>query len=80
MVRTISIHCAKCRRLLYKYHKRGRGGLVKCYAERIVDDRTEGDLRCPHCGQEFARFKMIGGRPAHKIIQGKVYTKGMPRK
>jgi hypothetical protein len=45
-----------------------------------VDDRTKGDLRCPHCGQDFARLKMIGGRPAHKIIQGKVYTKGMPRK
>ena len=79
-VRTISIHCAKCRTLLYKYHKGGRGGLVKCIPERIVEDRTEGDLKCPQCKQEFARSRMIGNRPAHKIIQGKVYTRGMPRK
>ncbi len=79
-VRTISIHCAGCRSLLYKYRKGGRGGLVKCRPERIVEDRTKGDLKCPDCGSEFARFKMMGGHPAHKIIQGKVYTKGMSRK
>jgi hypothetical protein len=78
--RTIDIHCMKCRALLYRYSKAGRGGLVKCILERIVEDRTAGDRRCPRCGQEFARFRMIGGRPAHKIIQGKVYTKGMRRK
>ena len=58
-IRTISIFCAACRRLLYKYRKGGRGGLVKCLEDRIADDRTAGDLKCPHCGQEFARFKMI---------------------
>lgn len=78
--RTISIHCAKCKTLLYKYHKGGRGGLVKCLVERIAEDHTRGDLRCPQCGQEFARPQMIGGQAAHKIIQGKIYTKGMPRK
>lgn len=79
-VRTISIHCAKCRVLLYKYHKGGRGGLVKCFLDRIVEDRTVGDLRCPVCGREFARAQTIQGRPAHKIIQGKVYTKGMSKR
>ena len=79
-IRTISIFCAACRSLLYKYRKSGRGGLVKCLEDRIVDDRTAGDLKCPHCGQEFARFKMMQGQRAHKIIQGKVYTKGMSRK
>jgi LSD1 subclass zinc finger protein len=78
--RTIAIHCAGCRTLLYRYHKGGTGGLVKCFVERIAEDRTAGDLRCPGCAQEFARLKLIGGRPAHKIIQGKVYTKGMRRK
>jgi hypothetical protein len=48
--------------------------------DRIVEDNTDGDLRCPECGQEFARLRMIGGKAAHKIIQGKVYTKGMRRK
>ena len=78
--RTISIHCLKCRTLLYRYRKGGTGGLVKCFVERIVEDRTRGDLRCPECRQEFARPICIGGRPAHKIIQGKVYTRGMRRK
>jgi len=64
--RTISIHCAGCRSLLYRYRKGGTGGLVKCFVERIVEDRTAGDLRCPRCG--------------HKIVQGKVFTRGMRRK
>ena len=79
-IRTISIFCAACRTLLYKYHKGGRGGLVKCLESRIVDDRTKGDLKCPRWCQEFARFKMMEGQRAHKIIQGKVYTKGLSRK
>ena len=77
---TIAIHCAKCSTLLYRYHKGGQGGLVKCLPERIVEDHTEGDLTCPRCGQEFARPRTIGGRPVHKIIQGKIYTRGMSRK
>jgi predicted RNA-binding Zn-ribbon protein involved in translation (DUF1610 family) len=79
-IRTISIFCAKCRTLLYKYRKGGRGGLVKCRPERILEDHTAGDLKCPQCGQEFARHALIGGGPAHKIIQGKVFTRGMSRK
>ena len=78
--RTIGIHCAGCRRLLYRYRKGGTGGLVKCFVERIVEDRTAGDLRCPHCAREFARPVVIAGRAAHKIIQGRVFTRGMRRK
>jgi hypothetical protein len=78
--RTISIHCARCTTLLYRYHKKGRGSLVKCLVERIAEDHTAGDLKCPRCGQEFARFRMMEGKPAHKIVQGKVFTRGMPRK
>lgn len=79
-IRTIAIHCAACRTLLYRYRKGGRGGLVKCRPDRIVQDNTGGDLRCPECGQQFARAVTMGGGPAHKIIQGKVYTRGMSRK
>ena len=79
-IRTISICCSACRTVLYKYRKGGRGSLVKCRPERILKDHTKGDLRCPDCGSEFARFKVMGGHPAHKIIQGKVFTKGMSRK
>ena len=78
--RNIAIHCLKCGALLYRYLKGGAGGLVKCFVDLIVEDRTAGDMRCPGCGQEFARPKTIGGRPAHWIIQGKVYTRGMRRK
>jgi endo-1,4-beta-mannosidase len=79
-LRTISIHCAKCRTLLYKYHKGGTGGLVKCFEDLIAEDNTNGDLRCPNCEQEFARLRIIQNKRAHKIIQGKIYTKGMTRK
>jgi hypothetical protein len=70
----------KCRSLLYRYRKGGTGGLVKCFVDRIVEDRTAGDLRCPRCGQEFARRRRVSGKPAHKIVQGKVFTRGMRRK
>lgn len=78
--RTISILCSGCGTLLYRYHKGGTGGLVKCFLERIAEDHTRGDMKCPRCGQEFARLRMIGGLPAHKIIQGKVFTRGMRRR
>jgi len=70
--RTIRIYCAACGCLLYKYQKSGPGRLVKCFVDKIAQDNTEGDLRCPECGQEFARETMAYGRPANKIIQGKV--------
>jgi hypothetical protein len=78
--RTIAIHCMGCRTLLYKYRKGGTGALVKCFVDRIAEDRTRGDLCCPSCGQEFARPRMISGKPAHKIIQGKVFTRGMRKR
>lgn len=80
VLRTISIFCARCNTKLYKYKKGGRGGLVKCVVDRIAEDYTNGDLKCPKCEQEFARLIMIRDRPAHKIIQGKVFTRGMCRK
>jgi len=70
--RTIKVYCAACNALLYKYSKGGPGRLVKCFRNQIVQDRTRGDLRCPNCGQEFARETMAYGRPANKIIHGKV--------
>ncbi len=78
--RTIAIYCSRCRALLYRYYKGGNGGLVKCLVERIAEDHTRGDCRCPECGQEFARVRLMEGKPAHKIIQGKVYTRGMARR
>ena len=71
----IKIYCSGCNSLLYEYYKMGGGLLVKCYKDRIKEDYTRGDLRCPKCGTAFARERMIRGKPAHKIIQGKVYVK-----
>ena len=79
-MRAIKILCKRCRTVLYRYNKRGTGGLVKCYEERILADFTNGDLHCPSCGQEFARRRMIRGKPAHKIIRGKIFTRGMTLK
>ena len=78
--RTISIHCAGCRQLLYRYRKGGTGALVKCYLDRIVEDRTAGDLHCPGCMRLFARPGEIAGKPIHRIIGGRVFTRGMRRK
>ena len=73
----IKVYCAKCRSLLYHYKKEGAGSLIKCYADMIKSNHTKGDLKCPSCGQEFARHAVIHNRPAHKIIQGKVFVKGL---
>ena len=70
--RTIKIYCSACGEYLYKYRKSGSGRLVKCFLHGIVQDNTKGDLCCPNCGQAFARETMVYGRPANKIIQGKV--------
>ena len=73
--RVIGVYCADCKNLLYKYFKAGPGHLVKCYKHRILIDYTNGDLKCPKCGKQFAREAMIHGKPANKIIQGKVFVK-----
>jgi predicted RNA-binding Zn-ribbon protein involved in translation (DUF1610 family) len=58
-----------------QYHKNGNGQLVKCWHERIAEDFTNHDLKCPNCGQQFARKAMVRGLPANKIIGGKVIVK-----
>lgn len=71
----IKIYCSKCKTLLYKYRKEGAGHLIKCYKSGIIKDFTKGDLRCPACKEHIAREAMIHGRPANKIIQGKVFVR-----
>lgn len=74
-LRTVQISCNKCRAPLYKYRKGGKGALVKCFVERIVENHTHEVGICPGCGQEFARETMIRGTPAYKIVGGKVMVK-----
>merc|ERR1712157_293345 len=65
--RSVEIFCSACDYKLYKYKKNGKGKLVKCYLERIVEDFTDASgnpLECPQCKRPFARKAMIHGRPA----------------
>lgn len=71
----VDIRCSQCGAKLYRYRKGGKGALVKCFVERIVEDYTEQPCTCPGCGQIFARTALIRGVPAYKIIGGKVRMK-----
>ncbi|TOJ67460.1 hypothetical protein [Vibrio parahaemolyticus] len=73
--KTVEIYCAKCKAQLYKYRKGGKGALVKCFKERIVEDYTQTPCFCPSCGQESARDTLVRGTPAFKMIGGKVTMK-----
>lgn len=74
-VRTVQISCLQCKAPIFKYRKGGKGSLVKCFIERIVEDHTTTKCHCPGCGQQFGRETMIRGTPAYKIISGKVHMK-----
>ena len=74
-VRTVQIYCAKCKFQLFKYRKGGKGALVKCFKERIVEDYTLEEVICPSCQKQFARDALIRGAPALKIVGGKVTMK-----
>ncbi|MCL1097273.1 hypothetical protein [Shewanella gelidii] len=73
--RTVDIFCAQCKQQLFKYRKGGKGALVKCFKERIVEDFTTSSCHCPNCQREFARETLIRGTPAFKMIGGKVTMK-----
>ena len=74
-VRTVQISCAQCKAPIFKYRKGGKGALVKCFIERIVEDHTVHPCECPNCKQTFARETLIRGTPAYKMIGGKVHMK-----
>ena len=74
-VQTVDIVCGKCKAMLFKYRKGGKGALVKCFIERIVNDFTLTPRCCPNCHQVFARETLIRGTPAYKIIGGKARMK-----
>lgn len=85
---TISVNCAKCGERLFRYKKKNgtKSNLVKCYVERISEDSAgllakqettglameEFTWKCPSCETQFARSSLIHGRPALKMVGGKV--------
>ena len=72
--RKLAIHCRACQTHLYTYRKGGKGQLVKCFVDKIVEDHARG-TQCPNCGSEFGRVTRIKNRLAHKIIGGKIFTR-----
>ncbi|KAL3905849.1 MAG: hypothetical protein SGPRY_010768 [Prymnesium sp.] len=86
--RTVGVSCSKCGQLLFRYKKKNgmKSNLVKCYIERICADSAgllaaaeeeahkdaPAEWRCPSCNTQFARDALIHGRPALKMIGGKV--------
>jgi len=73
--KTVNIYCNQCKTQLFKYRKGGKGALVKCFKERIVDNYTEVACVCPECNLIFARDVLVRGTPAFKMIGGKVFMK-----
>lgn len=85
---TVGVNCSKCAQRLFRYKKKNgtKSNLVKCYVERIVEDSAgvlalqessglspeEFSWTCPGCQTQFARSAQIHGRPALKIVGGKV--------
>ena len=72
---SVDIYCQQCKTLLFKYKKGGKGGLVKCFKERIVHDYTLIPCQCPNCAKVFARECLIRGTAAYKIIGNKAFCK-----
>lgn len=71
----------------YKKKNGTKSNLIKCYVERICEDSAgllasnekeiskeqQGLLwHCPSCNTNFARSALIHGRPALKLVGGKV--------
>jgi len=73
--KTVDIFCKNCQQQLFKYHKGGKGALVKCFKERVAQDYTVNPCICPKCEQVFARETLVRGTPAYKMIGGKVTFK-----
>ncbi len=74
-ITTVTVICSGCKTKLYKYRKGGKGTLVKCFKERILNNYTTQPCHCPNCHQLFARETLIRGTPAYKIIGGKAHMK-----
>jgi hypothetical protein len=76
--RVVKVEC-RCGETLFKYHKGGRGRLIKCFLDNILIDNigiTNLPLgsrpTCPGCGKEIGLIRIVRGRPALKINQGTI--------
>ena len=55
----LTIRCSKCKRKLFKYRKIGKGRVLRCWKDRIVEDYTvhEGDVVKCSCGNTIGLDK-----------------------
>jgi len=55
------IKCAACKQKLFKYHKIGKGSVLRCHKDRIRRSYgasvTGGELICGCCGRTIGRDK-----------------------
>lgn len=51
--RSVQIFCSGCKTLLFKYRKGGKGSLVKCFIERIVEDHTAPPVSAPNVNKRL---------------------------
>ncbi|MDO5755302.1 MAG: hypothetical protein Q4P28_03620 [Tissierellia bacterium] len=72
----LTIKCAYCKTKLYKYHKIGKGRVLRCHKKRVtrVYERplVDGkDVHCPKCKNIFA---LDQGNYYEMIREGFTYT------
>jgi hypothetical protein len=57
----LTIKCAACKQKLFKYHKIGRGSVLRCHKNRIPRGYgyavQDGELVCGGCGRVIGRDK-----------------------
>ena len=57
----LTIKCSACKQKLFKYHKIGRGSVLRCHKDRIHRGYgyavQDGELVCGGCGRVIGRDK-----------------------
>jgi hypothetical protein len=77
--KTLDVYCQNGHLLFGKYKKDKPGYLLKCYLDKIVEDRVgvrglpnDTDVFCPECKIRIGRIGQVRGRPAVVINHGGV--------
>ena len=74
----LDIKC-KCGYKLFRYYKKGKGRIIKCFINRIDEDfvglkgsESFSKPVCPNCGKVLGIVMIIRGEPALKINNGTI--------
>ena len=76
------ISCTKCNEPLMIYQKDGKGGLLRCYIDRMVwkasnqAEKQASNLTCLSCKNIIAIHMIYEpeNRPAYRLIPGTIHT------